>query len=154
MLEIPWLQVLIVLQSIGNLFSLWPMFSLSKTKQKIEVTVILTTNYKVSPQCSFAYWVKFMHLAYFSKGRWILENMQHCCSCKRLQPSNAGTKREQHSVALILKVSTAFVSTDGFCSPEWDGIVCWPEGPPGKLVSTACPEYIYDFNHKGRTGPG
>ncbi|CAF98426.1 unnamed protein product [Tetraodon nigroviridis] len=38
---------------------------------------------------------------------------------------------------------------DGFCSPEWDGIVCWPEGPPGKLVSTACPEYIYDFDHKG-----
>uniref|UniRef100_A0A8P4KRF4 Parathyroid hormone 1 receptor n=1 Tax=Dicentrarchus labrax TaxID=13489 RepID=A0A8P4KRF4_DICLA len=38
---------------------------------------------------------------------------------------------------------------DGFCSPEWDGIVCWPEGPPGKLVSTTCPEYIYDFNHKG-----
>ncbi|TNN67558.1 Parathyroid hormone/parathyroid hormone-related peptide receptor [Liparis tanakae] len=38
---------------------------------------------------------------------------------------------------------------DGFCSPEWDGIVCWPEGPPGKLVSTACPEYIHDFNHKG-----
>lgn len=39
---------------------------------------------------------------------------------------------------------------DGFCSPEWDGIVCWPEGPPGKFVSTPCPEYIYDFNHKGR----
>ncbi|KAK2822540.1 hypothetical protein Q5P01_022605 [Channa striata] len=38
---------------------------------------------------------------------------------------------------------------DGFCSPEWDGIVCWPEGPPGKLVFAACPEYIYDFNHKG-----
>ncbi|XP_030606861.1 parathyroid hormone/parathyroid hormone-related peptide receptor [Archocentrus centrarchus] len=38
---------------------------------------------------------------------------------------------------------------DGFCSPEWDGIVCWPEGPPGKLVSTVCPVYIYDFNHKG-----
>ncbi|KAG5842145.1 parathyroid hormone/parathyroid hormone-related peptide receptor [Anguilla anguilla] len=38
---------------------------------------------------------------------------------------------------------------DAFCLPEWDGIVCWPEGPPGKMVSTACPEYIYDFNHKG-----
>ncbi|XP_069013712.1 parathyroid hormone/parathyroid hormone-related peptide receptor [Embiotoca jacksoni] len=38
---------------------------------------------------------------------------------------------------------------DGYCSPEWDGIVCWPKGPPGKLVSTACPDYIYDFNHKG-----
>uniref|UniRef100_A0A7N8X4A1 Parathyroid hormone/parathyroid hormone-related peptide receptor n=1 Tax=Mastacembelus armatus TaxID=205130 RepID=A0A7N8X4A1_9TELE len=39
---------------------------------------------------------------------------------------------------------------DGFCSPEWDGIVCWPEGPPGKLVSTACPDYIHDFDPEGR----
>ncbi|XP_072297849.1 parathyroid hormone/parathyroid hormone-related peptide receptor [Eucyclogobius newberryi] len=39
---------------------------------------------------------------------------------------------------------------DGFCSAEWDGIVCWPEGPPGGLVSTPCPEYIYDFNHRGQ----
>ncbi|XP_048096586.1 parathyroid hormone/parathyroid hormone-related peptide receptor isoform X2 [Alosa alosa] len=38
---------------------------------------------------------------------------------------------------------------EGFCLPEWDGIVCWPEGPPGRLVSTSCPEYVYDFNHKG-----
>ncbi|XP_014836409.1 PREDICTED: parathyroid hormone/parathyroid hormone-related peptide receptor isoform X1 [Poecilia mexicana] len=38
---------------------------------------------------------------------------------------------------------------DGFCSPEWDGIVCWPEGHPGDLVSTLCPDYIHDFNHKG-----
>ncbi|KAJ3595620.1 hypothetical protein NHX12_004923 [Muraenolepis orangiensis] len=38
---------------------------------------------------------------------------------------------------------------DGFCSPEWDGIVCWPEGSPGELVSTTCPEYIHDFNHQG-----
>lgn len=37
---------------------------------------------------------------------------------------------------------------DGFCSPDWDGIVCWPEGPPGK-ISTPCPEYIFDFYHKG-----
>lgn len=43
--------------------------------------------------------------------------------------------------------------TDGFCFPEWDGIVCWPEGPPGKLVYTGCPEYIYDFDHKGEAGP-
>lgn len=46
-----------------------------------------------------------------------------------------------------------FPSSEGFCSPEWDGIVCWPEGPPGKLISTACPEYIYDFDHKGEAGP-
>lgn len=51
----------------------------------------------------------------------------------------------------VLKVSAALVSPDGFCSPEWDGIVCWPKGPPGKLVSTLCPDYIYDFNHKGKT---
>ncbi|XP_018603155.1 parathyroid hormone/parathyroid hormone-related peptide receptor [Scleropages formosus] len=38
---------------------------------------------------------------------------------------------------------------DSYCQPEWDGIVCWPEGVPGKVVATACPEYIYDFNHKG-----
>ncbi|RXM31489.1 hypothetical protein EOD39_6930 [Acipenser ruthenus] len=38
---------------------------------------------------------------------------------------------------------------DGLCLPEWDGIVCWPEGLAGKTVSTPCPEYIYDFNHKG-----
>ncbi|XP_043365707.1 parathyroid hormone/parathyroid hormone-related peptide receptor isoform X2 [Dermochelys coriacea] len=38
---------------------------------------------------------------------------------------------------------------DGFCLPEWDGIGCWPEGMPGKVVAMPCPEYIYDFNHKG-----
>uniref|UniRef100_H2UEU3 Parathyroid hormone/parathyroid hormone-related peptide receptor n=1 Tax=Takifugu rubripes TaxID=31033 RepID=H2UEU3_TAKRU len=76
--------------------------------------------------------------------------MQQYCSCKCLQPSDAVTYREQHSLAPVLKVSPdVFPFTDGFCSPEWDGIVCWPEGPPGKLVSTACPEYIYDFDHKG-----
>ncbi|XP_056374680.1 parathyroid hormone/parathyroid hormone-related peptide receptor [Hyla sarda] len=40
-------------------------------------------------------------------------------------------------------------SQDGFCQSEWDGIVCWPEGRPGSMVSVMCPEYIYDFNHKG-----
>ncbi|KAM9649026.1 parathyroid hormone/parathyroid hormone-related peptide receptor isoform 1-T1 [Morphnus guianensis] len=40
-------------------------------------------------------------------------------------------------------------TSDGFCLPEWDGIVCWPEGVPGKVVAMPCPEYIYDFNHKG-----
>uniref|UniRef100_A0AAR2IVX2 Parathyroid hormone/parathyroid hormone-related peptide receptor n=1 Tax=Pygocentrus nattereri TaxID=42514 RepID=A0AAR2IVX2_PYGNA len=39
---------------------------------------------------------------------------------------------------------------EGYCVPEWDGIVCWPEGAPGRTVSTSCPEYIYDFNHKGQ----
>uniref|UniRef100_A0A8C0UCJ0 Secretin receptor n=1 Tax=Cyanistes caeruleus TaxID=156563 RepID=A0A8C0UCJ0_CYACU len=45
-----------------------------------------------------------------------------------------------------------FSPTDGFCLPEWDGIVCWPEGVPGKVVAMPCPEYIYDFNHKGACG--
>ncbi|XP_047670603.1 parathyroid hormone/parathyroid hormone-related peptide receptor-like [Tachysurus fulvidraco] len=35
------------------------------------------------------------------------------------------------------------------CIPEWDGFVCWPEGVPGRTVSASCPEYVYDFNHKG-----
>ncbi|KAJ0012310.1 hypothetical protein NQD34_013285 [Periophthalmus magnuspinnatus] len=66
------------------------------------------------------------------------------------------TKEEQ--IGLLYKakrkcegnIKSSSSNRDGFCSPEWDGIVCWPEGTPGKLVSTPCPEYIYDFNHKGQ----
>ncbi|XP_029383778.1 parathyroid hormone 3 receptor [Echeneis naucrates] len=39
---------------------------------------------------------------------------------------------------------------DGDCIPEWDGIICWPWSKAGQLISVICPEYIYDFNHKGR----
>ncbi|KAG9350051.1 hypothetical protein JZ751_026404, partial [Albula glossodonta] len=39
---------------------------------------------------------------------------------------------------------------DTDCMPEWDGIICWPRGKPNQLVSALCPEYIYDFNHRGR----
>ncbi|KAM6897000.1 parathyroid hormone 3 receptor [Xenentodon cancila] len=39
---------------------------------------------------------------------------------------------------------------EGECVPEWDGIICWPRSRPGRLVSVTCPEYIYDFNHRGR----
>ncbi|XP_045434747.1 parathyroid hormone/parathyroid hormone-related peptide receptor isoform X2 [Pipistrellus kuhlii] len=35
------------------------------------------------------------------------------------------------------------------CLPEWDHIVCWPLGEPGEVVAVPCPDYIYDFNHKG-----
>ncbi|XP_072523490.1 parathyroid hormone 3 receptor [Salminus brasiliensis] len=35
------------------------------------------------------------------------------------------------------------------CVPEWDGIICWPRGKPGQLVAVLCPDYIYDFNHRG-----
>ncbi|NWR92214.1 PTH1R protein, partial [Furnarius figulus] len=38
---------------------------------------------------------------------------------------------------------------DTSCPPEWDGIICWPRGSPSQEVSVPCPEYIYDFNHKG-----
>ncbi|TKS89834.1 Parathyroid hormone/parathyroid hormone-related peptide receptor PTH/PTHrP type I receptor [Collichthys lucidus] len=38
----------------------------------------------------------------------------------------------------------------GDCLPEWDGIICWPQSRAGQLVSVLCPEYIYDFNHRGR----
>ncbi|KAK6490958.1 parathyroid hormone/parathyroid hormone-related peptide receptor-like, partial [Huso huso] len=56
---------------------------------------------------------------------------------------NAKRKCERAIKSKLYKVS------DGLCLPEWDGIVCWPEGLAGKTVSTPCPEYIYDFNHKG-----
>uniref|UniRef100_A0A8D0CY24 Parathyroid hormone/parathyroid hormone-related peptide receptor n=1 Tax=Sander lucioperca TaxID=283035 RepID=A0A8D0CY24_SANLU len=39
---------------------------------------------------------------------------------------------------------------EGDCIPEWDGIICWPQSRAGQLVSVLCPEYIYDFNHRGR----
>ncbi|XP_023603300.1 parathyroid hormone/parathyroid hormone-related peptide receptor [Myotis lucifugus] len=35
------------------------------------------------------------------------------------------------------------------CLPEWDHLLCWPLGAPGELVAVPCPDYIYDFNHKG-----
>ncbi|KAJ6655132.1 hypothetical protein lerEdw1_006036, partial [Lerista edwardsae] len=38
---------------------------------------------------------------------------------------------------------------EGFCASEWDNIICWPEGAPGKVVAMPCPDYIFDFNHKG-----
>ncbi|XP_043921788.1 parathyroid hormone/parathyroid hormone-related peptide receptor isoform X2 [Protopterus annectens] len=45
--------------------------------------------------------------------------------------------------------STAHTPLDDFCPSEWDGIACWPEATPGKLVSIQCPHYIHDFNHRG-----
>ncbi|PKK18884.1 parathyroid hormone/parathyroid hormone-related peptide receptor-like [Columba livia] len=38
---------------------------------------------------------------------------------------------------------------DTSCLPEWDGIICWPKGSPSQEVSVPCPDYIYDFNHRG-----
>ncbi|XP_061765476.1 parathyroid hormone 3 receptor isoform X1 [Nerophis ophidion] len=42
------------------------------------------------------------------------------------------------------------LAQEGECIPEWDGIICWPRSKSGQLVSVLCPEYIYDFNHRGR----
>lgn len=33
--------------------------------------------------------------------------------------------------------------------PEWDGIICWPRGKRSQLVAVSCPEYVYDFDHRG-----
>ncbi|XP_053496570.1 parathyroid hormone 3 receptor [Ictalurus furcatus] len=38
---------------------------------------------------------------------------------------------------------------EGDCVPEWDGIICWPRGKRNQLVAVPCPEYIYDFDHRG-----
>ncbi|XP_060795495.1 parathyroid hormone 3 receptor [Neoarius graeffei] len=35
------------------------------------------------------------------------------------------------------------------CMPEWDGIICWPRGKRNQLVAVTCPEYVYDFDHRG-----
>nr|XP_057918644.1 parathyroid hormone 3 receptor [Doryrhamphus excisus] len=48
-----------------------------------------------------------------------------------------------------IKAQMALVQ-EGECIPEWDGIICWPRSKSGQLVSVQCPEYIYDFNHRGR----
>ncbi|XP_046710869.1 parathyroid hormone 3 receptor isoform X2 [Silurus meridionalis] len=37
----------------------------------------------------------------------------------------------------------------GDCMPEWDGIICWPRGKRNQLVAVPCPEYVYDFDHRG-----
>lgn len=42
------------------------------------------------------------------------------------------------------------VGTGRPCLPEWDHILCWPLGAPGEVVAVPCPDYIYDFNHKGK----
>lgn len=41
------------------------------------------------------------------------------------------------------------ILSENHCVPEWDGIICWPMGKPDQTVAVLCPEYIYDFNHKG-----
>uniref|UniRef100_A0A671P3P3 Parathyroid hormone 2 receptor a n=1 Tax=Sinocyclocheilus anshuiensis TaxID=1608454 RepID=A0A671P3P3_9TELE len=62
------------------------------------------------------------------------------------------TAEEQVQMLLDAKLQCLQkVSTDdpavGVCVPEWDGLICWPQGFPGTLTKTPCPRYIYDFNH-------
>ncbi|KAE8595513.1 hypothetical protein XENTR_v10015772 [Xenopus tropicalis] len=84
-----------------------------------------------------------------------------CCAllgsaCALVDADDVITKEEQilllwNAKALCEKLlsSSASKAHDGLCLPEWDGVVCWPEGLPGNTVSISCPEYIQDFNHKG-----
>ncbi|KAM9656790.1 LOW QUALITY PROTEIN: parathyroid hormone/parathyroid hormone-related peptide receptor-like [Morphnus guianensis] len=57
----------------------------------------------------------------------------------------------RYAVALFGDVRCVFALwPDTSCLPEWDGIICWPKGSPSQEVSVPCPDYIYDFNHKGK----
>lgn len=57
----------------------------------------------------------------------------------------------RYAVTLFGDVRCVFALwPDTSCLPEWDGIICWPKGSPSQEVSVPCPDYIYDFNHKGK----
>lgn len=58
---------------------------------------------------------------------------------------------EGHNVALFGAQARCVSALwpDTSCLPEWDGIICWPKGFPSQEVSVPCPDYIYDFNHRG-----
>ncbi|XP_073533270.1 parathyroid hormone/parathyroid hormone-related peptide receptor isoform X3 [Phyllobates terribilis] len=75
------------------------------------------------------------------------------CVCALVDTDDVITKEEQIYLLFLAKGKCEqhlkSKPQDGFCQSEWDGIVCWPEGKPGSMVSVQCPEYIYDFNHKG-----
>lgn len=57
-------------------------------------------------------------------------------------------KTSQYSDNLYEYFSFPWKKAD-VCSPEWDGLICWPQGSPGLLTKVPCPRYIYDFNHAG-----
>ncbi|XP_074835217.1 parathyroid hormone/parathyroid hormone-related peptide receptor-like [Carettochelys insculpta] len=85
-----------------------------------------------------------------------------CCTllslvCALVDPDDVLTKEEQ--IYLLVEAKEECQTNikaqlekiqDARCLPEWDGIICWPEGFPSQEVSVPCPKYIYDFNHKGR----
>ncbi|XP_023353765.2 parathyroid hormone/parathyroid hormone-related peptide receptor [Sarcophilus harrisii] len=76
-------------------------------------------------------------------------------SAKDWMSRSGKTKKEKPAEKLYSQAEEAGEAEgsrlqDGFCLPEWDNILCWPAGVPGKVVAVPCPDYIYDFNHKGR----
>ncbi|XP_058261638.1 parathyroid hormone 3 receptor isoform X2 [Hemibagrus wyckioides] len=46
-------------------------------------------------------------------------------------------------------IRTQLSTVRGHCMPQWDGITCWPKGKRNQLVAVPCPEYVYDFDHRG-----
>uniref|UniRef100_A0A8C8BCA2 Parathyroid hormone/parathyroid hormone-related peptide receptor n=1 Tax=Otus sunia TaxID=257818 RepID=A0A8C8BCA2_9STRI len=87
-------------------------------------------------------------------------SLLHVCSClsslSLVDPDDVLTKEEQIYLLVEakekcqrdIKAQLEKVK-DTSCLPEWDGIICWPKGSPSQEVSVPCPDYIYDFNHKG-----
>ncbi|OWK02829.1 PTH1R [Cervus elaphus hippelaphus] len=59
------------------------------------------------------------------------------------------TLKEPVTTGVLHLFLFVFVGTGRPCLPEWDHILCWPMGAPGEVVAMPCPDYIYDFNHKG-----
>ncbi|KAK1797755.1 hypothetical protein P4O66_008109, partial [Electrophorus voltai] len=56
-----------------------------------------------------------------------------------------------NDIAAIIIINVFFVLREkgDTCPPEWDGLICWPQGHPGTVIKVPCPRYIYDFNHGG-----
>uniref|UniRef100_A0A6Q2Z858 Parathyroid hormone/parathyroid hormone-related peptide receptor n=1 Tax=Esox lucius TaxID=8010 RepID=A0A6Q2Z858_ESOLU len=72
--------------------------------------------------------------------------------CERIIRSQLAIIKGVWSLAQTTRkitVCAVVMFAEGECVPEWDGIICWPRGRPSQLVPVLCPEYIYDFNHKG-----
>ncbi|XP_069471714.1 parathyroid hormone 2 receptor isoform X1 [Ambystoma mexicanum] len=75
----------------------------------------------------------------------------------RAQVDYDGTITTEEQIFLLLEakeqcelnISAQTQEGDSNCFPEWDGLVCWPRGTPGKILAVTCPSYIYDFNHRG-----
>ncbi|XP_078085364.1 parathyroid hormone 2 receptor-like [Mustelus asterias] len=80
-----------------------------------------------------------------------------CCSIGFNPQVNADgviTKEEQIYLLIAEKANCDLhilnkTEEDGSCSPDWDGLTCWPSGFAGELTAVPCPSYIYDFNHNG-----